>query len=119
MAYRVCTKAGCPELVEGGGRCGTHRAEADRGRGTASERGYTSAGHQRFRDQVLLLNDGVCTHCQLAPATVADHWPRSRRELIAAGLNPNDPRHGRPLCAPCHGSETARLQPGGWHSGSS
>jgi 5-methylcytosine-specific restriction protein A len=48
-------------------------------------------------------------------ATVADHYPRSRRELEALGLDPNDPEYGRGLCASCHSRETARHQPGGWN----
>ena len=48
-------------------------------------------------------------------ATVADHWPTSRRDLIAKGKDPNDPNHGRGLCASCHGRETAAHQPGGWN----
>jgi 5-methylcytosine-specific restriction protein A len=46
----------------------------------------------------------------------ADHWPLSRRELTEQGLDPDDPRHGRGLCARCHSSETARHQPGGWNA---
>ncbi|AHH98316.1 hypothetical protein KALB_4954 [Kutzneria albida DSM 43870] len=43
---------------------------------------------------------------------VADHYPKSRRELVAAGADPNDPQHGRGLCVACHNAQTARLQPG-------
>jgi 5-methylcytosine-specific restriction protein A len=46
----------------------------------------------------------------------ADHWPLSRRQLAAQGMNPNDPKHGRGLCTPCHSRETARDQPGGWNA---
>ncbi|MER7155437.1 holin, partial [Streptomyces lydicus] len=45
----------------------------------------------------------------------ADHYPLSRRELVARGDDPDDPRHGRGLCGPCHSSETAQHQPGGWN----
>jgi 5-methylcytosine-specific restriction protein A len=41
---RVCTEPGCPELVEGGGRCAEHlreaRSRSDAMRRTAPERGY-------------------------------------------------------------------------------
>jgi 5-methylcytosine-specific restriction protein A len=47
-------------------------------------------------------------------STVADHWPVDRRELVARGMNPDDPSGGRGLCASCHGKETAIHQPGGW-----
>jgi 5-methylcytosine-specific restriction protein A len=51
------------------------------------------------------------------PATVADHWPKSRKQLEAEGLDPNEPSYGRGLCASCHGKETAKHQPGGWNAG--
>lgn len=114
-ARRVCSRPGCPNLTHTGGRCPDCRADADRARGTAAQRGYTSPGHRAFRTDVL-DRDPICVLCHLAAATVADHWPRSRRELIDAGANPNDPRHGRGLCARCHSRETTRNQPGGWNS---
>lgn len=113
MAKRVCTVSGCPTLTDGG-RCDEHRKEADRFRGTATERGYTGAGHRHFRNQIL-DRDPICVLCGLRESTVADHFPMSRQELIAAGLDPNDPGAGRGLCKQCHDRETARHQPGGWH----
>jgi len=65
----------------------------------------------------VLDRDPICVLCRLAASTVADHYPRSRRELIAAGDDPNDPACGRGLCKRCHDRSTAREQPGGWHSG--
>ena len=112
MAKRVCPTAGCPNLTSGG-RCPTCQAQADTQRGTATQRGYTSRGHRHFRAAVL-RRDPICVLCQLSASTVADHYPTSRRDLITAGLNPNDPQHGRGLCHPCHSSETTRLQPGGF-----
>ena len=113
-ALKVCPTSGCGALTNGG-RCPSCAAAADRVRGTAAERGYTSAGHRRFR-RVVLRRDPICVLCQLEPATVADHYPLSRRQLLAAGLNPNDSSRGRGLCKRCHDQETARLQPGGWHA---
>lgn len=124
-ARTVCSVPGCPELTDGG-RCATHQAEAERARGTARQRGYGAAHEQRFRPGVL-ARDPVCTcpgcpSCQPAGgrpcasrAVHADHWPMSRRELVAARLDPDDPRHGRGLCQPCHSHHTAREQPGGWN----
>lgn len=121
----VCSVPGCPEYTDHG-RCAQHRAEAEQARGTARQRGYGRGHETRFRPGVL-ARDPVCTcggcpSCQpaagrpcAAPSVHADHYPRSRRELAAAGLDPNDPRHGRGLCGPCHSSETARHQPGGWN----
>lgn len=62
------------------------------------------------------MRDPICVVCGVAFATVADHWPTSRRELVEQGVaNPDAPHRLRALCASCHGSETAREQPGGWN----
>lgn len=112
-ARRVCSQPGCPALTNGG-RCDQHRREADQRRGGARARGYDTE-HERFRAAVL-ARDPACRYPDgcTQPATVADHWPHSRRELVALGLDPNDPRHGRGLCASHHGRETATHQPGGF-----
>lgn len=111
MTARVCSTPGCPTLTTSG-RCLEHRREADRARGS---RGYNTTGHRLFRDLVL-HRDPVCVVCQQAPSTVADHWPLSRRDLLHAHLNPNDPTRGRGLCHTCHSRETAKHQPGGWNT---
>lgn len=113
---RVCSVPGCPEIYEGKeSRCPQHRAASDRSRGTATQRGYNSAGHQAFRNAVL-TRDPICVICDVRHSTIADHHPMSRKELIAAGLNPNDPQYGRGLCKPCHDRETAKHQPGGFNT---
>ena len=118
-AARVCSCRGCDQhpgpcpTVTRSGRCDRCARAAEVRRGSATQRGYTGRGHRGFRLAVL-DRDPVCVVCDIAVATVADHWPRSRRELEAAGADPNDPAHGRGLCTPCHGSETAKNQPGGW-----
>ena len=124
-AKRVCTTSRCPNLTDNGGRCDTCQRKAEALRGNARQRGYNTAGHQQFRQAVLTRNPlCVCPEpdhghppraCHTA-AVVADHYPLSRRELIARGLNPNDPAYGRGLCSPCHSAETSRHQPGGWNS---
>ena len=81
----------------------------DRQRGTAQQRGYTSRGHQRFRIQVLENDHMVCRLCG-DPATIADHYPHTRKELIAKGLDPDDPQYGRALCKHCHDRHTATHQ---------
>jgi 5-methylcytosine-specific restriction protein A len=114
---RVCSTPSCPTIYDGReSKCPTHRKQADTARGTASERGYNTRGHRAFRVAVL-TRDYICVMpgC-LAFATVADHYPRSKRELIDAGLNSNDPQYGRGLCHRCHSIETAQHQPGGWHA---
>jgi len=110
---RVCSVPGCPEVYpsEQGSRCDGHRRQADKARGS---RGYNTKGHRSFRTAVI-RRDPICTLCHQRPSTIADHHPHSRRDLIDAGLNPNDPQYGRGLCKPCHDSSTAHLQPGGWN----
>lgn len=114
---RVCSVPGCPQLYpkDEGSRCARHRAQADRRRGTAHERGYASRGHQHFRDTIL-TRDPICTvpGC-INLSTIADHYPRSRRELVDLGLNPNDPQYGRALCKMHHDQSTAANEPGGWN----
>ena len=113
---RVCNVAGCAAIYEGKqGRCPTHTTQADKRRGTATQRGYTGKGHQQFRNAVL-QRDPICVLCHLAFSTVADHYPHSKRDLDAMGLNSNDPQYGRGLCATCHSVETAQHQPGGWNT---
>ncbi|AXH89424.1 holin [Micromonospora aurantiaca] len=112
-ALRVCPVPGCPQLTAGG-RCGTHRREADQARGSRHERGYTPQ-HDNFRKAVL-RRDPICVQCKAAPSKHADHYPLSLRELRARGLNPYDPTRGRGLCHPCHSSQTAQHQPGGWNA---
>jgi 5-methylcytosine-specific restriction enzyme A len=109
---KPCSTPRCGRLTAGG-RCDECRRAADRRRGTSSERGYNSAGHRQFRESVLAKHP-ICQVCLRVAATVADHFPVSRRELLAQGLDPNDPARGRGLCSRCHSSETAQHQPGGW-----
>lgn len=109
---KVCNVHGCPNLFTGtGGRCDTHRREARASRTT--NRVYQSQGHRAFRAAVL-ARDPICVACNLAPSTVADHHPHTRRELVELGLNPNDPTRGRGLCKLCHDRWTAQTSPGGW-----
>lgn len=111
---KVCSTPGCPNPVDSG-RCVTCRSQADAHRGSAAARGYDHEHRVRFRAGVL-DRDPICVRCEIRVATVADHYPRSRRQLAALGLDPNDPQHGRGLCKPCHDAETAARQPGGWHA---
>lgn len=87
--------------------CATHYRQADRRRGTSTQRGYGKAHRTLFRPAVL-ERDPICVmpDCD-APATEADHYPLTRRELVAKGLDPDDPKHGRGLCKRCHSRHTA------------
>ena len=111
---KVCNIPGCPTLFDGtGGRCPTHATQARRER--VHNKVYSTAGHARFRDAVL-TRDPICTACHTAFSTVADHYPQDRRTLVDLGLNPNDPRYGRGLCAPCHNKHTAATSPAGFRA---
>jgi len=120
---RACTQPGCHTTTTGG-RCDKHQGEAEQARGNRHQRGYGRAHTNHFRPGVL-RRDPLCActdtshghgpRC-IAPATVADHHPLSRRDLVAQGKDPDDPAHGRGLCEPCHNKHTAKTQPGGWHS---
>lgn len=132
-AMRPCPCIGCPAhlgqpcpAVVTTGRCPECTTQAERRRGTARQRGYGHRHETRFRAGVL----GMQPYCMcrdpehghrvpcLRPATTADHWPLSRRELVARGMDPNDPKHGRALCSSCHSKETASNpnQRGGWNA---
>jgi len=105
MAWRVCSRPGCGTLHEGTGRCPACRAQADRER-RPDGNPYKTAGHRSFREAVL-ARDPICVLCLRARATVADHFPIERRDLVAMGLDPNDPARGRGLCKACHDRHTA------------
>lgn len=112
-----CTTPGCTGRSDQGGRCDACRARrrigVDQARGTAADRGYGRRWRARRPD--YLARHPRCALCGRA-STVPDHYPRSRRELVAAGvLDPDADEYLRPLCDPCHRAETARHQPGGWH----
>lgn len=95
---------------------GANSAAIDRDRGSAAARGYGRRHRRRFRTGVLDKHP-VCVLCRRAVATVADHWPRTRRQLVAAGADPDDPAYGRGLCASCHSRETTANPEtrGGWN----
>jgi 5-methylcytosine-specific restriction protein A len=112
-ALSVCNVSGCPELCESG-RCDEHRRAADRARGTFRQRGYRAGWDRRRR--AFIARNPLCALCGM-PSTVADHYPVSRRDLVDQGVtDPDASEHLRPLCGPCHSSETALHQPGGWNA---
>lgn len=115
-ALKPCSTIGCPELIPAGQhRCPDCRTQADRRRGTATQRGYGARHRTRFRERVL-ARDPICVTCRAAPSAHADHYPLGRDQLVRQGMDPDDPRHGRGLCASCHSKHTAATQPGGWHT---
>lgn len=114
-SYTVCTVPGCPTLVAGGGRCDDCKRQADQARGSAAQRGYAGKTWRTAR-AATLQRDPVCVICHTAESTVADHYPTSRRDLVAMKVpNPDHPSRLRGLCSSCHSRETTRAQPGGWN----
>lgn len=108
-----CSVPGCPELTVGG-RCPAHSAQAEAQRKERGNAVYGQSRWQRIRKRYLYDNPW-CVLCG-RQATDADHYPLSRKALVARGVDPDTPTHLRPLCAPCHSKETAQHQPGGWHA---
>ena len=113
MTMRVCSKPDCPNLHDGRGMCPSCRARADKIRRPHGNP-YNTRGHQTFREAVL-TRDPICVLCRKTQSTVADHYPLDRVDLIEQGLDPNDPKHGRGLCAGCHNRHTAHSKPAGWN----
>ena len=105
MTWRVCSTPGCGTLHNGRGQCKTCKATHDRKRRPRGNP-YATRGHQQFREAVL-ARDPICTVCLRARSTIADHHPLDRDQLIARGLDPNDPQRGRGLCKRCHDKKTA------------
>jgi 5-methylcytosine-specific restriction protein A len=111
-ALKVCSTPTCPELVPTG-RCTECTRKAEQQRGSAAARGYDPRWARR-RAAYLVRHPFCCIDG--AVATVADHYPLSRRELVAQGVRDPDADHRlRPLCASCHSKQTAEHQPGGWN----
>lgn len=114
MSFKVCSKPGCPNILYGTGQCTDCIAKASQGR-RESNAPYKTKAHQGFRLEVL-DRDPICVLCHLRPSHHADHHPRDRKTLVQLGFDPNDPAHGRGLCASCHSKATAEHQPGGWNN---
>ncbi|HLL68828.1 MAG TPA: hypothetical protein VK453_24405 [Micromonosporaceae bacterium] len=107
-----CTTPGCTGTAPGGrcDRCLTRQA-----RGSSAARGYGRTW--RARRIPYLVAHPWCVLCG-RPATVPDHHPASRRQLEARGVaDPDADEHLRALCDPCHRTQTALRQPGGFNPG--
>lgn len=111
---RPCTTPGCPHKADSG-RCDGCRASKKKLYRTRSREHNDYGPRWPARRLDYLLNHPACVLCRRR-ADVPDHWPRSRRQLVAAGvLDPDADEHLRPLCTSCHNRQTAANQPGGWH----
>lgn len=111
-AQRACPTPGCPNTTSGG-RCPDCVAAAEQQRGTPAQRGYDWHWQHVIRPRYL-RDHPFCVRCA-APSRVPDHWPESRRQLVARGVpNPDADQYLRALCTACHNGQTAVHQPGGW-----
>jgi len=110
---KPCSQPGCSKTTANGGPCDAHRRQREARRKEDGNDAYRTTRWQRVR-RAYLYDHPWCLLCTRA-ATVADHFPKSRRELLAEGVsNPDESSRLRPLCSSCHNKETARLQPGGF-----
>lgn len=104
-----CNRHGCPELTDHPrGLCPVHRSEAEKARGSSSDRGYGSAW-QRRRKRFLQANPVCQEDGCLKLATEAHHVP-PRRELVAQGVK--DPDAYRFLVALCKSHHSQRTRRG-------
>ncbi|KAB8186984.1 HNH endonuclease [Nonomuraea phyllanthi] len=113
----VCSTPSCAELTSGG-RCAVCRREAERQRGSASQRGYDAAW-QRTR-AAYLKNHPRC-ECEDCEALPYEQRPAATDVDHIDGLGPNgprghDPSNLRALTKSHHSRRTARDQPGGWNA---
>lgn len=108
-AKRPCKKPGCHKLVTSG-YCDDHQGETrqyDKGRGTASQRGYTSAWARYSR--AYRRKNPLCVMCQAeGRLRVADHV-----DHIKAVSGPDDPLFWEPsnhqsICISHHSQKTAK-----------
>lgn len=132
---RVCTFPGCGEWqTRGSSRCAAHttaaKSQYESERPTAKGRGY-GRRWQGIR-KTILRRDPFCT-CDGAPGSdgrdrcrhgltdglrcirvsnVADHYPLSRKQRLAEGLDPDALDGLRGLCTQCHNRHTGREQAG-------
>jgi hypothetical protein len=92
-ALRPCSVIGCPELTDRGGKCATHRAEAEAKRPSRQARGY-DANHDRQRRRVarLVRRGGVtCARCG-QPIDPSDDWHLDHTDDRAGYLGPSHAR---------------------------
>lgn len=101
-ALKVCNDKTCPNLTEH--RYCTEHTRDDRP--SAAARGYNNDWAKRRA--VFLRDNPTCIDCG-SKATVPDHSPASRKQLVAMGVaDPDDAKHLEPRCARCHNKRTGQ-----------
>jgi 5-methylcytosine-specific restriction protein A len=102
----------CPELTTGG-PCAEHAKQRAKQRTNRGGSAYGRNWRERVQPRFIYQNPW-CVLCGRA-ASVADHWPTSRRDLVARGEpNPDAFEHLRALCKACDAKERPKREPGGW-----
>lgn len=105
---RVCAKPGCPTIVDAKayrGLCPTHRAERDRERGTAAQRGY-DANHRRTR---------AWWQAKIDSGTIVTCWRCHKRILGRRwhlGHSDDRTEYRGPECEPCNLSAAGKAAHG-------
>ncbi|MFC7518706.1 HNH endonuclease [Herbaspirillum sp. GCM10030257] len=121
----ICRQAGCGKAIDAPGYCDQHRKakqQADaKKRGTAHQRGYTSAWTRAAR--FYLQAHPLCERCakagRITAATVVDHRiPHRLKQAIDSGIEAlidaartlfwDSKNNWCPLCKRCHDMKTAR-----------
>jgi 5-methylcytosine-specific restriction protein A len=115
---KVCTQPGCPALVEHG-RCAQHGPRVAK-RPSTTAQGYGAAWRRKraafLAAHPVCQGDGTGEHhprCD-GVATVPDHDPVTRRELVVRGdPDPDAWEHLVARSQACHGRKTA-MYDGAW-----
>jgi 5-methylcytosine-specific restriction protein A len=114
-APKACSSPGCGALVrDGGARCPAHRRQVDRERGTARERGYSTAW-QKARGAFLQEHPLCEEHLrrgETAAANVVDHIQPHRGDQTLFW----DRGNWQAICKSCHDKKTVSTDGGFGHA---
>ena len=115
---RECSAPGCHVLLKAAGRCEVHAnaklaevRRADKARGSANDRGYTSQWSKARKG--YLAKHPLCVRCEssgiIQSANVVDHVQPHKGDVSLFWNVDN----WQSLCYKCHNIKTAR-EDGGW-----
>jgi len=108
-APRTCKTQGCPTLTDAP-LCPEHRRIAERARGSASVRGYTSPAWRRLRAQALARDLFKCQSCG---ALLMKKGEAQVDHIIPRAIGgPDELSNLQTLCGPCHGRKTTTTDGG-------
>ena len=113
MGFKPCAHVGCGVLVPNGQRCcDKHQKQrarqADEGRETAHQRGYTSKWRKASKTFLSRAENALCVHCKeegvIMEATVVDHIIPHKKDWKLFWNTSN----WQPLCKKHHDRKTAK-----------